>query len=594
MENSKVLPDLHSMSCLDSFRALCEHQPRRTLFTFIDESGRNTDSMTVAQLRGAAEGVAENLAGWGLSAGDRVVLVYPPSLEFVQALLACLMAGVIAAPAYPPDPWHPGTDVARLGGIIKATGAKAVLTSRSYNRMRRAGVMARRWKLDTEQVPWRVTNESAPGSPVVWHEPANANEVALLQYTSGSTSSPRGVMITHGNLAAEIRHNRRDLGLSQDTVTVSWVPQYHDMGLISVILSTLAGHGHTYLLSPLTFLGAPELWCEVMSRVRATHTCAPNFAYELLVRRTTPEMRQKWDLSSLEVALWSAEPIRPATVDRFLDAFQESGFPSRAIYGAFGLAENTVTVTMGGRDRLSVDRDSLAEGRVVPVDPGIGRPVATYFSCGQVTKPGSSVRIVDPGTRRPCPPDEVGEIWVDSDTKALGYHGLPTESERAFRARIDGDDREYLRTGDSGFFHAENLYVTGRLKDLVIINGRNVYPADLEDSVRTAHPLIRPGGIAAFGIPVDDMVTGEEVVLFVEIRGKKLDAGQPAELVDAIRRRLFEDHQIACAAVVLGHQGLVRKTTSGKIRRNACRHDFLAGAIDSARETVHLWNAKGK
>ncbi|UMP06721.1 fatty acyl-AMP ligase [Amycolatopsis sp. EV170708-02-1] len=576
-------PTQRSSSCLDSFRALYEQDPRRTLFTFVDDSGRNADSMTVAQLRRAGEGVAENLAAWGLSAGDRVLLVYPPSLEFVQALLGCLMAGVIAAPAYPPDPLRPGTGVTRLGGIIDATGAKAVLTGKSYNRIRRIGSMARRWK-PAEHVPWYVTDESASSSPVTWHEPASADEVALLQYTSGSTSSPRGVMITHGNLTAEIGHNRRDLGLNQDTVTVSWVPQYHDMGLISVILSTLAGHGHTYLLSPLTFLGAPELWGTVMSRVRATHTCAPNFAYELLVRRTTPEMRRKWDLSSLKVALWSAEPVRPASVDRFLAAFRDSGFPPEAIYGAFGLAENTVTVTMGGRDRLAVDRYSLAENRAIPVDPDIGRPVTTYFSSGRVTKPGSSVRIVDPETRLPCSAETIGEIWVDSDTKAAGYYGLPEESEHYFHARIDGEDREYLRTGDTGFFHSDNLYVTGRLKDLIIINGRNVHPADLEDSVRTAHPLIRPGGIAAFGVPADelDVVAGEKVVLFVEIRGKKLVVDQATELARVVRRRLFEDHQIPCSTVVIGHQGLVRKTTSGKIRRNACREDFLAGPVKNA------------
>jgi acyl-CoA synthetase (AMP-forming)/AMP-acid ligase II len=367
-------------------------------------------------------------------------------------------------------------------------------------------------------------------------------------------------------------------------------------------------------MSPLTFLARPAVWFEVMSRVRATHTAAPNFAFDLAVRRTTAAQRRCWELSSLGVVMSAAEPVRPATVAAFLDAFAVSGLAPSAFYPAYGLAEHTVSVSMGGRQVLHLDKAALEAGRAATA--ANGSAAVTVQGCGQVTKPGARVRIINPQTHRACAPDEVGEIWVSSPTKALGYLGLEAETRHTFQARVAGDDdpREYLRTGDLGFFAGGELFITGRLKDLIIIRGRNLYPQDLEDSLRDAHPLIRPGGIAAFGahsgepheLPdqagtgqagtdragTDQAGTGqageERVVVFVELREDKVGDAAAAEVIAAVRDRLHTGHQIARPVVVLGRAGLVRKTTSGKVRRRACQQDYLSGAVGTGKHTIAI------
>jgi acyl-CoA synthetase (AMP-forming)/AMP-acid ligase II len=401
-------------------------------------------------------------------------------------------------------------------------------------------------------------------------------------------------MISHKNLWEEIRANAADLSLGAGTRGVFWLPQYHDFGLISVILSALGGNADVaYLLSPLTFVQQPAVWFSVMSRVRATHTAAPNFAFEHSVRRTTPEMRRGWDLRSLQVVMSAAEPIRSATVDAFFDAFAVTGLKRRAFYPAYGLAEHTVSVTMGGTRRLRLDKAALEAGKVVSLAEGTDRPFVTLVGCGRVTKPDARLCIVDPETNEACTAGEVGEIWVDSPTKALGYWGRFDDTRAVFRATLAHreDATEYLRTGDLGFIDEGELFVTGRLKDLLIIRGRNYYPQDIEDSVRDCHPLIRPGGIAAFAAPPAAEQDEERLVLFVECREEKLPPTRLDELLAAVRQRVHEEHGLSCAAIVLGTAGLVRKTTSGKVRRHACREAFNAADLP-ALATIGVYTTK--
>jgi acyl-CoA synthetase (AMP-forming)/AMP-acid ligase II len=576
-------------SILASFLRLRASAPDRHMFTFVDEDGRDQATMTVRELGDAADRVVESLRKWGFAPGDRALLVYPPSLDFVAAFLGCLAAGVIPVPVYPPDPLKPKKGLATFTAIAANADARGVLTNSTYDRARMAGAVTGFFGSDGPSWPrltwYRTDKLRAARGPVTWHQPGGPDEPAFLQYTSGSTSTPKGVIISHGNITHEVAANAADLGLGPEARAVSWVPQYHDLGLISVILSAIAGNGHATMMSPLTFLHRPAVWFEVMSRVAATHTAAPNFAFEFAVRKTTHQERAGWDLSSLRVILSAAEPIRPSTVDAFFAAFAASGIDRAAFFPAYGLAEHTVSVSMGGRAVLSVDKAALEDGRVVPSDaPG----AATYVGCGQVTKPDAVVRIVDPATHRVRGPGEVGEIWVDSPTKGLGYWGMD-EQEYAghFRARIAGteDATEYLRSGDLGFFHDGELFITGRSKDLIIIRGRNLYPADVEESVRDCHPLIRPGGIAAFAT---DDARGEQLVLFVEARHDKVSTTEADEIVESVRRRVYEAHQISCHAVVLGRAGTVRKTTSGKVRRLACKQAFLTGEIAAARTTVRV------
>jgi acyl-CoA synthetase (AMP-forming)/AMP-acid ligase II len=564
-------------SILSALHRLRAADPRRRLFTFVDDRGRDQETITVAELADSAESVAESLLGWGFEPGNRAVLVYPPGPDFVRALLGCLIAGVVPVPVYPPDPLRLKSDLVGFAAVVASCEPRGVLTNSAYDRAKTLGAVGGffdRAAPGWPRVRWHRTDRGQARSrgPVDWHRPASLDEPALLQYTSGSTASPKGVVITHGNLVGELRANAADLGLGDDVRGVFWLPQYHDFGLISVILSTATGNAHSYLLSPLTFLKRPATWFEVMSRVRATHTAAPNFAFDVAVRRTTPEQRADWDLGSIRSFMSAAEPIRSSTVDNFFAAFAVTGLRRAAFYPAYGLAEHTVSVAMGGTAVLDVSASALESGLVRPVDAAHRGPVATFLGCGRVTKPDAEVRIVDPVTRRACAADRVGEIWVRSSTKALGYLGLEEETAATFRATVEGEDdgAEYLRTGDLGFLHGGEVFVTGRHKDVIIVHGRNLHPEDLENAVRDSHPGIRPGGVAAFSVLGED---GERLVLFVETTGD----GDRAEIAEAVRARLFGTHQLVCEDVVVGPKGLVRKTTSGKVRRRACRELFLKG-----------------
>jgi acyl-CoA synthetase (AMP-forming)/AMP-acid ligase II len=578
-------------SILSSFRRLRVSDPDRRLFTFVDDKGRDEATWTVRDLGEAADRVVELLRARGFAPADRAILVYPPSLDFIAAFLGCLAAGVLPVPVYPPNPFKLKKDLATFTAIASNAGARAVLTNSGYDRSRSAGAVTSLFSTDAPRwpvLPWYRTDKlRAAGSPVAWHEPGAPDEPAFLQYTSGSTATPKGVVISHGNLAYEVAANATDLGLGPGTRAVCWVPQYHDLGLISVILSTIAGNAQTTLLSPLAFLQRPAVWFEVMARVGATHTAAPNFAFELAVRKTTAQQRAGWDLSTLRAVMSAAEPIRTSTMDAFFAAFAVSGIDRDVFYPAYGLAEHTVSVSMGGRATLRVDRTALAAGRVVASD---GPNAVTYVGCGRITKPDAVVRIVDPATCHPRRPGEVGEVWVDSPTKGLGYWGLARETEDTFRARVAGetDDHEYLRTGDLGFLHDGELYITGRTKDTIIIRGRNLYPADVEHGVRDCHPLVRPGGVAAFGVDSADGADGERLVLFVETRHDRVGVVEADEIIESVRRAVYEEHQLACHAIVLGRVGTVAKTTSGKVRRLACKEAYVTGAVAAAPTTVRI------
>ena len=578
---------------LDRFRRHLPDRAERDLYVFVDDKGNDAARLTYRAFADATDRLAAHLTtALGLRRGDRVLLVYPPSPDFVIAFVGCLAAGIVPVPLAPPNPFQLTRDLRAFESIAASSGSVAALTNGAYLRAKRLAAakdlfVRRQGAWST--LPWYRSDRLDSGSPAPPAHVPRPDETAFLQYTSGSTSSPKGVMISHANILHQVAINAADLGLTDTSKAVLWVPHFHDFCLVSGILSALYGNAVLYLMSPITFLRRPHLWFDVMSRVRATHTAAPDFAYRLAVRKTTAEQRRRWDLSALEVAMSAAEPIRPSTVDAFVEDFAVAGFDRRAFCPAYGLAEHTVGVSVAGRRRLQVDRSLLeVERRVVAVDDGAADAL-TLFGCGRPSA-GVDVRIVDPETARELEAGRIGEIWVDSPSKALGYFGLEELSRRAFRARLaepDGDHAEdgYLRTGDLGFLHDGEVFVTGRLKDLIILRGRNLYPQDLEESVFSSHPLIRPGRAAAFSVPAARRIDPasqerEQIVVLTEAHSKRVAEPQLDDISRAVRARVQREHGISCDAILIAPPGEILKTTSGKVRRQACRAAYLNGTLD--------------
>lgn len=589
-ENARDKTDLRSrtapMTSAKPFTAIVDQlierarqSPDAPLYRFHDARGRVEASYTHREAVEAMYAMSGFLrTRCGLAPGDVALLVYPPSLDFAIALLGCLYAGIVPAPVYPPNPFKLEEGKATFEPIRRNCGARVALTNRLYARSRNVGRIrsfVRGGETTGQDLKWISTDKVRPGKHAAERGPAvGPDDLALLQYTSGSTSDPKGVMITHGNLFHQLEFNRAHLGMGPESQLAAWVPQYHDFGLISGLLSCAAGNGVFNLCSPLAFIERPGLWPEMITRYRATHIAGPNFGYELVVRKTTPEQRAQYDLSHLTVAMSAAEPVRASTLDRFSDAFAVSGFDPQAFVPAYGLAEHTVGVTIDGGTRLSVDRAALAKSEVVETDDD---DALTLIGCGQALD-DVAVAIVDPDTLARLPEDRVGEIWCDSPSKAAGYYNQPELSAETFQARIAGEpDRAWLRTGDMGFFHAGQLYICGRLKDMLILQGSNLYAQDVEDAARSAHPEIRPGGLAAFVLEHLGDDRADELVLFVEAKGGQPTSDTAREIAVAAQRAVRSACDVGCRTIVIGRRGLVRKTTSGKIRRRACKQAWQAG-----------------
>ena len=575
----------------DRVRQQIAEDPDRPLYAFANNDGEETGRLSYLELCQEASRVARFLLDdLGLQPtqdgkpGDRVLLVYPPGLDFVVAFVGCLFAGLLPVPLPPPNPFRLRHSLDEFESVAQGSDSRLVLTNGEYLRGRRLAAAknlltgrATAW----HRLPWKRT-DNLPRNDVDFRWPdARPEDTAFLQYTSGSTSAPKGVMITHRNIVHQLAINASELSIDARSRAVLWVPHFHDFCLVSGILSALFGNGLLMMLSPLSFLRRPAVWFEVMSRLQATHTAAPDFAYRLALRKTTPEQREGWDLSHLKVVMSAAEPIRPSTVDGFLEAFSASGLPPQAFCPAYGLAEHTVGVSVAGRGRLVVDRHRL-EGEGVAVaaqdsSNGEGVETLTLVGCGPPSE-GVTVRIVDPESGAVRGEGEVGEIWVDSPSKAEGYWALPELSDELFRAGLE--DQEFLRTGDLGFLHGGELFVTGRLKDLIIVRGRNIYPQDLEETAASAHGRIRPGRVVAFGgLDLGDQEGGEKVVVVVEVDSEKLPAEERAEVAKAVRRLLKGEHQVSCDEILIVRPGEVLKTTSGKLRRRACRQAWEEGGL---------------
>lgn len=566
--NSSTEPTL-----IHRLAALYEVYPERPLFTFLNEQGRITDTLTLGQLYAEATALgAYLLEKCQIQPGQAVLLVYMPSLDFVKAFTACLLTGIIPVPVAAPTPFTGNDVIEALAAIAASSKSVAALTHNEFLQLVRFD--AGQQQIDDPRYPalrWhntRIENKALTRLPEWTPAPT---DLAFLQYTSGSTATPKGVMISHGNLMHQLAASTEIAGLSPETRTAMWLPHYHDFCLILGISAALYGNGQLYLMSPYAFLFNPAVWMDVITNVQATCTAAPDFGYHYVVKRTTPEQRAQWDLSSLQIALCSAEPIQLSTIQEFTQAFAPAHFAPEAFCPGYGLAEHTGGATIFGRSFLHLDRAALEQRRVEPQATATAGSVAIVSSGRSIA--GLDVRIVHSEAGHECGAGEVGEIWLDSPSKALGYYGMPELSETVFNASLPSSERRYLRTGDLGFVYRDELFVVGRLKDLLIFRGRNIYPQDIETKIEQAHPALRAGCAVAFQFP-DSTAIG----VIAEAKSLTLPADTAAAVLNAIRDVLQQEFRLP-GSIALVAPNTVLKTTSGKRRRQETMLAYQRGVF---------------
>jgi amino acid adenylation domain-containing protein len=554
-------------------RLWAQRTPGRRAFSFLDE-GEELAHLSFGELDEQARTIAVVLQEHRMQ-GERAVLLFPPGLEFLSAFLGCLYAGVVPVPAVPPQRRR---GLARLAAIVADAQPRLALVPAAW-RQRLAGWLAEEPAL--AHLSCLSTDDLPPQLAERWQEPAvDANSLAFLQYTSGSTAAPKGVLVSHGNLGRNEALIQEAFDQSEASIIVGWLPLYHDMGLIGNLLQPIWSGSRCILMSPMAFLQRPVRWLEAISRYRATTSGGPNFAYDLCVRRIADEDKAALDLRSWEVAFNGAEPVRAETLDRFAAAFASCGFRRSSFRPCYGLAEATLLVSTArpgdGETSLTVDAVALEEGIARPALPQAPRS-RRLVSCGRIDRE-TRVRIVDPCSGSECPAGQVGEIWVRGDTAAQGYWRQPKATAETFEGTLPGrEEGHYLRTGDLGFASCGLLYVTGRLKDLIVIRGRNHHPQDIELTAERSHPALRPGCGAAFALDLD----GEErLVVAQEVeRQARVVPEEMGEIVAAMRQAIAEEHEVSAFEVVLVRAGTIPKTTSGKVRRQACRQLYVAGEL---------------
>ena len=555
---SAVPHTIRSETWVDVIRDRAQHRPERVVYTFLVDGDARESRLSYQELEQRVRAIGARLQR-RLVPGDRALMLYPPGLDYVAAFFSCLSVGVAAVPAWPPHPARLALTLPRLRSIVADVKPAVVLTNTPGLGL--ADVMIR-GAPEFGGVEWLATDSLDLEEASEWRDPAiSADSIALVQYTSGSTSAPKGVTLTHGNLLHNSAIVRDTLGHSAETVSMIWLPPYHDMGLIGGLLQPIYVGFPVFAMSPLHFLQRPLRWLDAISRYRATTSGGPNFAYELCVRRTTAEQRASLDLRSWETAIVAAEPINPVTLERFTSAFGPCGFRPATFRPSYGLAEATLMVTS------RVGPHTLEGG------------TRALVSCGQA-RPGQRMLIVDPESGVPCPPGVAGEIWVAGPSVAHGYWNRPQETEATFGGRLaTTGEGPFLRTGDLGFVRDGELFVTGRLKDLIIIRGRNHYPDDIEWTVARSHPSLRACAGAAFSVVSD----GEEQLVVVQEIDRQDRQPDVEAIIAAIRCAVMESHDVRVASVLLVRAGQLPRTTSGKIQRFACRNDFLSGSLSGQR-----------
>lgn len=541
------------IDCLD-FHA--EDRPHSTAYRFISNDIEKSQTLTFLELQTKAQALAAYLQEH-MDAGDRVVLIYNPGLDFIIAFIACLYAHILAVPSFTLSARRLTPELERLDLLMKDCQPKAILTDSQTATF-----------LIPANVQVIATDVPLPNTHQYIHKPKTKNQIAYLQYSSGSTGDPKGVMVDNENLIVNTRECVRFLGLNQQSKLFGWVPHYHDMGLAGFILTPLTLGIEALLMSPFSFVEDPLRWFRAISLYKATHTGGPNFGYELCTKWIKRFPQVGMDLSSLKVALCGAEPINPELPPKFYENFKNYGLAPEVFLPVYGLAEHTLIASGAKRGAATIksfDYQKLQSHHAE--ESSIGSKIV---SCGYPCE-GHEMRIVDPSTKQVLAANQVGEIWLKGPSVTQGYWNKEEKTKEIFQASTSSHEGPYLRTGDLGFFNDGQLYIFGRIKDIIIIRGRKYAPQDIEFAIQNAHESIRKGNVAAFSIDIDAV---ERLVIIAELSSEKTKE-EYFDIFNIITRQISNAYQLAVYEIQFVAPKTLPKTTSGKLQRHACKKLYL-------------------
>lgn len=558
-----------NQTIIDAIRANTDKNNTGTIYSFLGKENKVVKRHSFQSLYLNICSFSSWLTSYKLQGRPVAILISDRQL-FIEIFLACLASGVIAIPLSVP---HRRKPMLGLKAILKNAGVCSIVgQAEVLERIKEDSSLRGLNLLNPDEVNSEA--ECQFDMPTI-----DSNSIAFIQYTSGSTGTPKGVMVSHNNLLKNEAVIQAAMGITSESVVVNWLPLFHDMGLIGGMLQPLYSGAHCVVLDPLSFLQKPARWLQAVTEFGATVTGGPNFAYDLCARRISEEDCAKLDLSSLKVAFCGSEPVRANTIKAFNKKFIACGFSSSAFFPCYGMAEHTLYISGvgegGGPSSTAVNQTKLQEKTIVLADGAMDKDSVEVVSCGKVPQQ-IQVKIVDPESQATLPENDIGEIWVSSESVARGYWNDESLTESVFKATIRGDDSntQYLRTGDLGFLRNNELYVCGRLKEVIIVRGRNYYPRDIEFLVEQVNEALVPSGGAAFSIERDCQ---EILVIVQEVARTAFKTLDNTKLILDIRQAISEAFSLSLADCVLVKQGLVPRTTSGKIKRNLCRQMYLNG-----------------
>ncbi|MDR2092934.1 MAG: AMP-binding protein, partial [Azoarcus sp.] len=560
---------------VDMLRQRAEISPAKLAYEFINNDG-TIDSCTYAELDARACAIGRVLQRH-VARDRRALLLYSTNQDFLSAFFGCLYAGIVAVPM---PPLKKNRRINRFRAVLCDTQASIVLTT-----AKEAATGNIQEASQEDKVAVIATDTIAAQKAYTWEvPPADGDSIAFLQYTSGSTGMPKGVINRHDNILCNLQMIADACKIDESSRTVSWLPYYHDMGLIGAMLVPMYVGTPCRLMSPEAFVKDPAVWLKHISDSKATYSVGPSFAYDLCVRAISESELKQLDLSSWKIAFNGAEPVKAEAMERFAEKFAQCGFRKETFYPCYGMAEAALIISGGPPNRLPVinmlDASALQHRHVrIATASDASTTVKQVVGCGHPVN-GAEIVIVDPDTRRRCPDNHVGEIWVSAPSIAAGYWNQAELTHETFHARLDGSERNFLRTGDLGYLRDNELFWTGRLKDLLIIRGRNIYPQDVESVAESSHPMLRSNGAAAFPMEGEDG-SGERLAVACEIERKYMRKLDATAVVKAIRKSIVDEFEISPGAIVLVKPGGLPRTSSGKLRRSECSQLFAQQRFDA-------------